>query len=82
VSAGNSNGFTAAVLTSPNTNTTGDVRGTVQISANGALGTSAFGVASNGTSRLYIEYDVPMFNGISATPINTVPLFGVVNSTT
>ena len=71
----NNAGFTAAVV-SPATNTSGDVRGTLQLSANGALGTSALNVASNGTSRLFMNQDIPLWNMINASPNNPAPLFG------
>lgn len=70
-------GWTAAVTTVPSTNTSGDVRGTVNGSTLATIGTSA-----NGTARLTLMMTVPEFNMINATPLNTVPLFGVAQSTT
>lgn len=78
----NSTGFTAAATTAPATNTTGDVRGTVQIGASGK-GTAITGTLSaNGTSRLAIIQNLGVWNVVSSTPNNTVPMFGVVNSIT
>lgn len=78
----NSTGFTAAATTAPATNTTGDVHGTVQVGAAGK-GTAVTGTLSfNGTSRLAILQNVGVWNVIAATPNNTVPLFGVAQSTT
>src|SRR5262249_50171959 len=77
----NSNGFSAAATASA-TNTTGDVRGTLQISTAGALATSVTTVRSNGTARLAIQQELGVWNTIYATPLNTAPAFGVTNSTT
>jgi len=81
--AGTSLGFTAAATTAPASNTTGDVRGTIQVSTNG--GGSGYGVTnatvSNGTARLTIVQNSGVWNMITATPNNTVPMFGVANST-
>lgn len=77
------NGWTQATTVVPATNTTGDVRGTVQLSTNGSLATSVGGAAvSNGTTRLTLMMSVPLYNIINATPLNSVPMFGVANSTT
>lgn len=76
-------GFTAAGTTSPATNTTGDVRGTLQVSTNGTGTAAAVATAavSNGTARLTIVQNAGVWNTLNATPINTVPMFGVNNST-
>ena len=89
ISAGNTSvgsnvGFLAAVSTtgSPATNTTGDVRGTVQLSAAGG-GTAISSVATtNGVVRLTIQQDLGVWNTINATPLNPVPAFGNTQSTT
>lgn len=78
----NSTGFVAADLTSPALATTGDVRGTVQTSTKGAGTGFTAAAASNGVLRLWIAQSVPLWNNITGTPLNTVPLFGVNNSTT
>lgn len=80
--ANNSNGFTAAVTTSPATNTTGDTLGTIQVSTAGTLGTSVAAPLSNGTARLAIMQDIGVWNMIYGTPLNTIPMLGVANSTT
>lgn len=78
----NSTGFTAAATTAPATNTTGDVRGTFQVSGAGK-GTAITGVATtNGTGRLAVIQNLGVWNVISATPLNPVPMFGVTQSIT
>lgn len=72
----NSTGFTAPDLTNPAISTTGDVRGTLQISANGAGTSITTGTVSNGLSRLWISQALPVWNDIFATPTNTVPFYG------
>jgi hypothetical protein len=76
----NSTGFLGAVLTSPATNTTGDVRGTVQTGAKGAGTPFSSAQASNGVIRLYVEQVLPLWNDISGTPLNTVPIYGQTQS--
>ena len=73
-------GWTAADKTSPATATTGDVRGTIDITNAGG-----FNSASNGTvtalamagRRLAIFSSLPLYNTIRATPFSTPPMFGV-----
>ena len=43
--------------------------------------TVATGLVTNGTARLAIIQNVGNWNMLAATPNNTVPLFGVANST-
>lgn len=78
-------GFTGAVSTtgSPATNTTGDVRGTIQVSTVGGGSAAAVATAqvSNGTARLCVIQNAGVWNQIFGTPINTVPMFGNANST-
>ncbi len=79
----NSNGFSAAVTT-PATSTTGDVRGTLEISTailTGVLATSISAVASNGTGRLSVMQNIGVWNQVAGTPVNTIPMFGVAQST-
>lgn len=71
-----STGWLAAVQTSPATQTTGDVRGTLQVSAIG--GGSGYGATtSNGSIRFVAMINMPLFNLTAATPTNSVPLYGV-----
>lgn len=79
--AGTNLGFLPAV-TSTATNTTGDVRGTIQVSTNGTgtAMTIATAQVSNGTTRLSIIQNLGPFNQAFATPLNTVPMFGQVNA--
>lgn len=83
VAATNSNGFSNAVLSAA-TNTSGDVRGSVQISTavvTGGLATAVSLIASNGTGRLTIFQNIGVWNQVNATPVNTAPLFGVAQAT-
>jgi hypothetical protein len=83
INAVNSSGFIAAVL-SVATNTTGDVRGTLQVSTVGTVqtGTSVITnpAASNNTSRLWMSQTIPLFNDIAGTPTNTAPFYGVTQA--
>lgn len=74
-------GFLAAVLTAA-TATSGDVRGTVQLSSAGAATAlaSPAAAATNGVKRLTIIQTLPVWNTINATPLNTVPMFGVTQA--
>jgi len=81
--ASNSNGFQAAIL-GAQTGTSGDVRGTVQVSTaivTGVLATAISAVASNGTSRITIQQNIGVWNQIYGTPNNTVPMFGAAQFT-
>ena len=78
----NNVGFTAAVTTNPATNTTGTVRGTIQLSSNGAGTAITSAATTNNVLRLVIQQTPSLSSQINATPLNTVPLFGVANSTT
>lgn len=77
-------GFTAAEATSPATSSTGDVRGTLQVSANGG-GSGIGSTASNGTisslartgNRLTMLQTITAFNATRAFPVNPVPVYGV-----
>lgn len=72
----NQTGFLAPDLTSPALATTGDVRGVVQTSAKGAGTSIQTALASNGVVRLFVAQTIPLWNDISGTPLNTVPIFG------
>lgn len=73
VNAANSTGFVACDLTSPATATSGDVRGTVNLS------TITGGGSANGVKRFFVVQTLPLWNNIAGTPNNTVPVFGVNN---
>ena len=77
-------GFTAAVSTSgsPATNTTGDVRGTIQLSGAGAATAITSAATTLGTTRLTIIQNISPWNMIAGTPLNTVPIFGNQQSST
>jgi hypothetical protein len=77
-------GFLAAVSTtgSPATNTTGDVRGTVQLSGAGGGTAITNAATTNGVLRLTIQQDPGVWNTINATPLNPVPMFGNTQSIT
>lgn len=69
-------GWLVADTTNPATTTTGDVRGTIQVSGNG--GGSGIGAsASNGTRRLVISQSMSPRNILRATFVNGAPMFGV-----
>lgn len=74
-----SSGWLKNDATTPATTSTGDVRATVQLGANGNGSTPAapLNVSPDGTKRLTIMMSVPLWNLINATPINPVPMFGV-----
>lgn len=78
----NNVGITTAVLTSPANNTTGDVRGTIQVSALGAGSAISAPATTNNVVRLVIIQNMPPEQMINATPNNPVPMFGVTQSTT
>ena len=84
VTAVNNNGFIPAVTT-PQTSTTGDVRGTFLIAntlvTGSGIATAASVTSANGTSRLTITYSPPVMTQILATPLNLTPKFGVAQST-
>lgn len=82
----NNVGFLGAVSTTAGTtgatNTTGDVRGTWQISGIGSGAGLTAPATTNGALRLTIIQDLGTWNQLAATPLNTVPLFGIAQSTT
>ncbi len=77
-----STGWLGADKTSPATATTGDVRGTLQVSANGRGSALAAPVAANsdGTLRLVMAVRLPPLEALYATVANSVPLFGVTQA--
>ena len=77
--ATNATGFLAAV-TSASSTTTGDVRGTLQISPLGGGSVSVSGVTSNSTSRLWMCQIINLWNDVAGTPTNTAPFYGVTQS--
>ncbi len=81
--ASNANGFTKAVLGAA-TATSGDVRGTIQLSTavlTGVLATSISATATNGTSRVTLQQNIGVWNQIYGTPNNVVPMFGFAQFT-
>lgn len=83
VAMANFSGFTAAVVT-PATSTTGDIRGTLQLSTSivtGGLATAMSIVATNGTGRIFASIALPPTPLILGTPINQAPIFGPAQST-
>jgi hypothetical protein len=78
----NSTGFTACATAVPATNTTGDVRGTIQVGAAGKGSAVTGTLSANGTSRLALIQNLGIWNVVFGTPNNTVPMFGVAQSTT
>jgi hypothetical protein len=68
------NGFTSAltIANGPSNNTAGDVRGTFQISTSGPLATGLLAiVGTNGTSRLFMTFDLPLFRMLGASALST-----------
>jgi hypothetical protein len=70
-----STGYLAPDTTSPALATTGDVRGTLQLSNKASSG-NGLNSASDGVKRLYITQTLPVWNVVNGTPLNTVPFFG------
>lgn len=82
INASNTSGFIAAVLSTA-TNTTGDVRGTLQVSTVGSgIGTGVINsaLASNNTSRLWMCQTLSVYNDLAGTPTNVVPFYGVTQA--
>lgn len=83
---GSSTGWTAGVLGAA-TALTGDVRGTIQVSGNGPLGSGIGTSASNGTvsslamsgRRLFMAQQFDLQLALSASPANPVGLYGTAN---
>ncbi len=80
-----STGYTAADMTNPATNATGDVRGTIQTSAIGPLGSGIGSTSSNGTvvnlvmsgHRLLMDDMPSAWAVVSSTQDNPINLYGV-----
>lgn len=77
----NNVGFTQAT-TAVASNTTGDVRGTIQLSGNGAGTPISNAATTNNVLRLTITQNPGVAALVNTTPLNLVPLFGVAQSTT
>jgi len=76
---GTTTGYTSAIV-GPSTATTGDVRGTIQIST-GSLVTGIFGAPGvNGTSRLTIAQHVSPSQIIYSNPLSYTALFGTAQA--
>jgi hypothetical protein len=69
--------WTAADTTSPATLTTGDVRGTFQVSTRGANSTPTSTNFTNGSRRVLMLARMPLINLVTSTPNNPAPTFGV-----
>ena len=78
---GAGNGWLAADATNPATGTTGDVRGTLQVSAAGGGANTFAGGAPNGVLRLAAFMSLPSYNALNATNLNYATLFGVTQYT-
>jgi len=76
----NQTGFIGSVNINPATATTGDVRGTLQVSGAGNGTALASNTTSNGVARLMIVQTLPVWNTITGTPTNTAPFFGVTQA--
>jgi hypothetical protein len=70
-------GFVPAVQTTPATQTTGDVRGVIQVSTNGGGSAITNASASDGVKRFFVSMHLPVFNATAATPTTVTPMFGV-----
>jgi hypothetical protein len=75
-SIGTATGFIPGVQTTPATQTTGDTRGVVQVSANGGGTAITNTSASDGVKRFFAALHLPIFNAINATPSSVVSMFG------
>lgn len=76
-------GWTAAVTT-PATNTSGDVRGAVNASTilvGTSSGSAAAGGVFDGVKRITIFQNVPFLSAIQATPVNYTSILGVAQAT-
>ena len=72
-----STGWYAADTTNPATATTKDVRGVIQTSAKGPLGSGIGTTQSNGTNRLQLFVSTPLDNLFAGTATNPAAMFGV-----
>lgn len=75
-----STGWTVADTTTPATRTTGDVRGTVQVSANGAGTPISGGASTTGSLRIALFMSVPAQNLFNANATSAVSLYGVTQN--
>jgi hypothetical protein len=79
----NANGFTSASLAAVSS-TSGDVRGTVQLSTavlTGVIATAISATATNGTSRVTVKHTLGVWNTVMGNPVNPIPMFGQAQST-
>jgi hypothetical protein len=72
----NSVGITTALLNTAATQTTADVRGTIQVNVNGAGSAISNVMTTNNVNRLAIIQNPGVWNQISCTPNNLAPMFG------
>jgi hypothetical protein len=71
-------GWLVADTTNPATPTTGDVRGTVQLGANG--GGTGYTTSPNGSIRLAVFMSVPAYNAVNANNLNYQTLLGMAQN--
>jgi len=67
-----------ADTTNPATQTTGDVRGTIQVGSTGPGSSTA--AAPNGTNRLAVFMSIPAYNAINSTNLNFTSLLGITQN--
>lgn len=78
-SIGNNVGFIAAVTT-PATNTSGDVRGTFQLTGNGASTPISTVCTTNNVNRFAVVQSLGVWNTVQTTPNNLTPMFGTTQA--
>lgn len=75
----NSVGWTAAVTTGA-TNTSGDIRGTFQLTGNGASTPITAVCTTNNVNRLCVIQTLGVWNVVQTTPNNLTPMFGTTQA--
>lgn len=72
----NNVGFSAALFNTPSSNTTGDVRGTLQLSGNGPGTVISSPATTNNVLRFMVIQNIGVWNTVFTTPNNLAPMFG------